>query len=68
MVLVRDGDWKLSVCLDPRPGEGMLCHLGDDPLELVNLYDRPQHAGVRERLLREIVAFAGQERPLGIDE
>ena len=68
MVLARDGHWKLSVCLDPQPGEGMLCNLTDDPLELVNLYDTPACADIQARLLRQIVAFAGDDPPLGIGE
>ncbi len=68
MVCVRDGDFKLSVCLDPTPREGALYDLAADPHELVNLYDRPALADCQARLLSEIITFAGLTPPLGKDD
>jgi arylsulfatase A-like enzyme len=51
LVLVRDGRWKLSACLDPEPGELLLVDLDRDPTERENLADDPDAAQVRERLL-----------------
>ncbi|MBN1350232.1 sulfatase-like hydrolase/transferase [candidate division KSB1 bacterium] len=55
LVLVRDGDWKLSACLDPEPHDFALYHLAEDPFELENLADDPNHAGQKEHLLHLIL-------------
>lgn len=46
LVMVRDGDWKLTLCLDPAPGDGGLYHLPTDPHELANLYRDPDYRDV----------------------
>jgi arylsulfatase A-like enzyme len=51
LVLVRDGRWKLSVCLDPEPVDVVLFDLERDPAERENRADDPEVADVRERLL-----------------
>lgn len=54
MRMVRKGDWKLLIDMQ---GEGQLYHLTDDPVELVNLYDQPQHAAVQQELMTELVIW-----------
>jgi len=51
LVMVRDGDWKLSLCLDPEVHDVALYNLTEDPHEIVNLADDPSCAGQRERLI-----------------
>lgn len=60
LVLVRDGDWKLSVAMTPDPDEGALYHLKDDPHERRNLFDDPSSAGVRDRLTQLILEHLGE--------
>lgn len=50
LVMVRDGDWKLSVCYEPETGEGALYNLDADPYERNNLFGNPEHAGIENRL------------------
>ena len=52
-VMVREGDYKLSLIADPELGQGYLTNLADDPHERVNLYDSPDYTNVKERLLPE---------------
>jgi arylsulfatase len=56
LVMVRDGDWKLSLRMDPAPGDGALYDLGNDPHERRNLYEDAGFAGTRDRLTRLILA------------
>jgi arylsulfatase len=64
LVMVRDGDWKLSLCLDPEPGDGALYHLSDDPFERRNLYGNPGAREAQERLtgliLRHVGSWSGE--------
>jgi arylsulfatase A-like enzyme len=55
LVMVRDGDWKLSLCMDPEPGDGMLFNMADDPHERRNLYTDPAHTDERARLTQLIL-------------
>lgn len=49
-VMVREGDWKLSLEMDPQPSVGILVDLGHDPLERCNLFDSPGAADTQARL------------------
>ena len=49
-VMVREGDWKLSLEMDPQPSVGILVDLGHDPLERCNLFDSPGAADIQARL------------------
>lgn len=51
LVMVRDGSWKLSVCLDPEPGELMLVDLASDPDERTNRGGDASVAHVRDHLV-----------------
>jgi arylsulfatase A-like enzyme len=53
-VMVRTKEWKLIWFMDERVADkdGALYNLKDDPGERVNLYGRPEHAGVIEYLER----------------
>ena len=50
LVMVRDENWKLSLCMDPEPHDGALYNLTDDPMELTNLYGRSEIHPVQQRL------------------
>jgi arylsulfatase len=52
LVMVRDGSWKLSACLNPEPSELMLANLDHDPAERVNRINDPDTRPIRERLLK----------------
>lgn len=54
MRMVRKGDWKLIIDMQ---GAGQLYHLPSDPVELENLYDRPEYASVQQELLTELVIW-----------
>ena len=54
MRMVRKGDWKLIVDMQ---GAGQLYNLADDPVELDNLYGRPNVAGVQMEMLHELVTW-----------
>ena len=53
-VMVRTGEWKLIWFMDERVADkdGALYNLRQDPGEKMNLYGRPEHAGVVEYLER----------------
>lgn len=53
-VMARTKEWKLIWFMDERVADkdGALYNLKDDPDERVNLYGRPEHAGVIEYLER----------------
>jgi choline-sulfatase len=51
LLMVRDGAWKLTLCLDPEPCDVVLVDLDADPAERVNRAGDPDVADVRERLL-----------------
>ena len=50
LVMVREGDWKLSLCMDPEPFDGALYNLAEDPYEVESLYGRPGYKDVEDRL------------------
>lgn len=65
--MIRDERYKLSVYLDPGGTselDGQLFDMEDDPRELVDLWDSPDHAGVRETLLRSLVAWETRQELL----
>ena len=51
--MIRRGDWKLIFDMQ---GNGQLYHLSEDPVELNNLYNRPQYATIQQELLAELRA------------
>jgi arylsulfatase A-like enzyme len=54
MRMLRKDTWKLAFDMQ---GRGQLYDLEQDPVELVNLYDRPAFADVRCALLAELLAW-----------
>ncbi len=60
LVLVRDGDWKLSVAMTPEPAEGALYNLKDDPHERRNLFADPAFSNIRDRLTQMILEHLGE--------
>jgi arylsulfatase A-like enzyme len=52
--MVRMGDWKLSC---DSLGRGQLYHLTEDPVELRNLFDRPEAAAKRQELMTELLTW-----------
>jgi arylsulfatase A-like enzyme len=54
MRMIRKGDWKLTLDMQ---GHGQLYNLADDPVELVNLYGRPEHADLQRELLADLLAW-----------
>ena len=50
VVMVRDGDWKLTVCPDAPEVAGELVNLADDPHEQHNRYGAPEVSATQERL------------------
>lgn len=55
LLMIREGGWKLTLCLDPEPCELMLVDLGSDPTEQVNRADDPTASRVRDRLLASAI-------------
>jgi arylsulfatase A-like enzyme len=59
LVMVRSGDWKLSLCLDPAPHDRVLTNLADDPYERKNLAEtEPDVAAHLEHLVHDHIAAA----------
>lgn len=54
MRMIRKGDWKLIFDMQ---GHGELYHLASDPLELENLYGRPDHAKVQSEMLADLLTW-----------
>jgi len=54
LITVYNGDWKLTVRMDPEPRQGDLINLIEDPLERNNLYYDPVHQEKRRMLLKLI--------------
>ena len=52
--MIRSGKWKLWTYVDPEKLPPALFDLEDDPDELNDLGQDPQHADIREKLLRRI--------------
>ena len=63
LVMIRDGKWKLSLCLNAEGGDGSLHDLDADPSEAVNLFDDPRHLGVREELRAKILEHHRRHTP-----
>lgn len=55
-LMIREGNWKLAVDRATYT-PSHLFHLGDDPYELYNLVQRPEHAATRERLRERLRAW-----------
>lgn len=51
LVMVREGDFKLSVCMNPEPDSPIFCNLREDPLERLNLVDKGLYRPQMERML-----------------
>ncbi|HUS90434.1 MAG TPA: sulfatase-like hydrolase/transferase [Phycisphaerae bacterium] len=54
MRAVRKGDWKLIFDMQ---GRGQLYDLAADPVELANLFGRPEHAAKQQELLADLLAW-----------
>ena len=66
---VRDDRWKL--CVYPKINHRQLFDLKNDPHELNNLIDDPQHAKVRDRMLAKLQQWQtemGDELPLSSEK
>jgi arylsulfatase A-like enzyme len=50
LVMVRDGNWKLTACVDDLESRGELVNLADDPFEQRNLFGAPEFQSVQDRL------------------
>ncbi|MBI4556203.1 MAG: sulfatase-like hydrolase/transferase [Candidatus Hydrogenedentes bacterium] len=59
LVMVRDGNWKLSLCLDTYGGDGTLYDLADDPYEQRNLYNVDGYYKVQRKLTELIKRHIG---------
>ena len=55
LVMVREGPWKLTACLDPSPHDLTLHNLEEDPFERTNLADSPACRERRDELLNKAV-------------
>lgn len=67
LVMVRDGDWKLSVSLDPEPNGMMLFNTRTDPEESHDLSGTSSASAARDRLLDEIAFHIPSDgRELGL--
>jgi choline-sulfatase len=51
LVMVREGSWKLSLCLDPEPAQLWLVDLDSDPDERLDRASDSSVSDVRDRLL-----------------
>lgn len=54
MRMLRKGPWKLAMDMQ---GRGQLYNLIDDPVEVVNLYGRPEVAAIEHELLADLLAW-----------
>ena len=64
VVMVRDGDWKLSFCVDAREEKGELINLREDPYEQRNLFGLKEAEIIQEKLTRLIDDhIQGTEKP-----
>lgn len=54
LVMVREGQWKLSLCMDPKPHDEVLCNLEQDPYEQHNLYGQKETKSIQNRLVKLI--------------
>lgn len=70
LVMVREGDFKLSVCMNPDPDSLIFCNLREDPLERVNLVDKRLYRPQMERMLSLIerhLAEGKEQRAIELD-
>jgi arylsulfatase A-like enzyme len=64
---IRSRDWKLTFFLR-HPDRGQLFRMGARPDEITNLWDDPQHAPIKQKLLLELLAWMARcEQPGGMD-
>jgi len=64
VIMVRDGDWKLSWCADVPSEKGELINLRKDPYEQNNLYGLKETSEVQEKMLALIRDhLEGTEKP-----
>jgi arylsulfatase A-like enzyme len=63
LLMVRDGAWKLTLCLDPEPCDFVLVDLESDPAERVNRADDQAVSEVRDRLIGLAVDHVSGESP-----
>ena len=54
MRALRCGDWKLIFDMQER---GQLYNLANDPVELNNLFDHPEHAEVQSMLVGKLLGW-----------
>lgn len=54
MRMVRKGNWKLFFDMQ---GHGQLYNLKDNPLELENFYDKPEHSETQHKMLAELLMW-----------
>jgi len=65
--MLRDERYKLNVYLDlehPEDLDGQLFDMREDPRELVDLWESPDHSAVREGLLRALLAWETRQELL----
>lgn len=65
LVMVRDRNWKLSLCLDPEMFDGALFNLADDPYERTNLYGVSEYKAIQDKLSLLISEHIAGSAPLG---
>jgi arylsulfatase A-like enzyme len=51
LVMVREGEWKLSLAFTPDPADGALYNLSSDPYERQNLWNDPESKEAQQRLV-----------------
>ncbi len=51
LVMVREGNWKLTVCVDESNESGELINLSADPFEQQNLWGKPGNREIQEHLM-----------------
>jgi len=54
MRAIRSGDWKLIFDMQEH---GQLYNLAEDPVELNNLFDQPDHADVQSKMLAKLLGW-----------
>jgi len=54
LVMVREGKWKLTLCLDPEWNDFYLYNLEDDPCETTNLFSTLKDSLVAQQLLTSV--------------
>lgn len=62
LVMVREGNWKLSACLDPEIQDMTLHNMEWDPHQRNNLYGDEAYGELAEHLLGLVLAHCHQEK------